>query len=126
MAGNMKLGEYNQEMKTLREIIEAVKDGEKPDYEDLLYGLLALSHLHAFDSQDMLKVYKKAQNDDSPFGLKFLAEESFNRSKCAMNVPPKEYVGDSHDPSNPEYQRERQLFGKLIDKILNDKPTRTD
>lgn len=109
-------------MKTLREIIESVKDGEKPEYDDLLYGLLALAHLQTFDGQDMLKVYSEADKANM-FILKFLANENFNRRKKAMAVPPKEYVGDSFDPANPEYQKERQMMNKLADKIFGkDKP----
>lgn len=102
--------------KTLLEIIEAVKDGEKPAYEDLLYGLLALAHLQTFDGQDMLEVYSKSP--DVPFGLKFLAEENFNRRKRALAVPPKEYIGDSFDPANPAYQEERKMLNKLANKIF--------
>lgn len=104
-------------MKTLSEIIEAVKDGEKPDYEDLRYGLLALASLHYFLFHDMLKVYEKS-TDDTPFGLKWLAEESFNRSKRVMGFVPKQYIGDTHDSDNPAYQKERQSMRRLADKII--------
>jgi len=106
-------------MKTLREIIEAVKDGKKPEYDELRYALLALSFLHSLDSQYILKVYQKS-TDDKPFGLKFLAEESFNRSKRAYAIPPKEYVGDNWNPDNPDYQKQRQRYKKLIDMILDE------
>lgn len=107
-------------MMKLREIIELAKDGGKPEYADLLYAVLALSALHAFDRQDMLKVYSET-DDKKMFGLKWRAEESFKRSKKAMEVSPKDYVGWSHDPNNPEYQKQRKVAGQLFNKIFGDK-----
>lgn len=68
--------------KTLGEILGLVKSGQVPEYEDLYYGFLVLSHLHSFGWQDMLKVYK--ESPDETFGLKRLADDSFTRSKRAM------------------------------------------
>lgn len=85
-----------------------------PEYDDLLHGLLVLAHLHTFDWQDMLKI-----QEEKPLSyLKLLASESFNRSKHAMNVPPKQYLGDSWNPENPDYQAQRKMFKKLADKIF--------
>jgi hypothetical protein len=103
--------------KTLSEIIEDVKDGRKPDYDDLRYALLALAFLQTFDAQDILKVYDEADKADK-FILKFLANENFNRRKRAMSVPPKDYIGNSFNPDNPDYQEERQMMNKLADKIF--------
>ena len=102
--------------KTLGDIIESCKNGERPEYDDLRFALLALSYIHSFDFQDMLKVHKTSP--DEPFGLKYLAEESFNRSKRAMAVPPKDYLGDNWNPDNPEYQKQRKAMGKILDKII--------
>lgn len=111
-------GKIKISMATLSEIIEAVKDGKKPDYEDLRFGLLALSHLHTFDVQDMLEVFEKTSGQNPVLHLR--AEESFNRSKRAMAVPPKVYLGNNWNPDNPEYQKQRRLMSKVVDKLLKD------
>jgi hypothetical protein len=105
-------------MQSLSEIIEAVKNGEKPDYDDLRFGLLALSYLHTFDTQDMLEVFEKISGQNPMLAIR--AEESFNRSKRAMSVPPRKYLSDDWNPDNPEYQKQRRLMSKLLDKILKD------
>lgn len=104
-------------MRTLAEILETAKDGQKPDYDECYYAMLALGALHAFDVQDMLKIHQRTPEEKNPFGVKFLAEESFNRGKKALSVSPKDYVGWAHDPANPEYQQQRNRFKKLLDKI---------
>lgn len=103
-------------MKTLSEIIDAVKNGEKPAYDDLRFALLAMSHLHTFDSSDMLDVFE-ATTEWNPI-LHIRAEEAFNRSKRAMNVSPKEYLGENWNPDNPEYQKRRKLMLNLADEIF--------
>lgn len=105
-------------MATLSEIIEAVKNGEKPEYDDLWFGLLALSHLHTFDVQDMLEVFEKTSGQNNMLAMR--AEESFNRSKRAMAVPPKQYLGNNWNPDNPEYQKQRKLHLKLFNKFMED------
>jgi hypothetical protein len=103
--------------KTLSEIIESCKDGERPEYDELRFAVLALSHIQSFNFQDMLKVYQKSP--DEPFGLKRIAEESFNRTKRVMAVPPKEYLGDNWNPDKPEYQKQRKVMRRLANKIFD-------
>lgn len=105
-------------MKTLGEIITDVKDGKKPDYEDLRYAVLALSHLHMFYVQDLLKIHKKTKVDE-PFGIKWLTEESFNRSQKVMSTSPRDFVGKEYDPDSSQYQKRREMMRGLVDKIIS-------
>ena len=88
-------------MKTLREIVEQVSDGGKPDYDDLRYSVVALGALRGFDQRALMKLAEGKREGKKPI-LSYDAEhqlrESFNRAKNAFSKPPKEYVGSAHDP----------------------------
>lgn len=102
-------------MKTLSEIIEAVKANERPDYEELRYALLAVSFLHFMDHTE---VRKRAARADATTFDKLNFSESFNRSKRAMAADPKTYVGWNNDPENPAYQARVKLANKLVEKAI--------
>lgn len=109
-------------MRTLYEIIESAKDGEKPSHDECYWAMLALSALHHFDNQDISKLAeyygKLGFEKNAPFGAKFRASESFNRFKKALNKSPQEWVGWNNDPSNPEYQKMRQVANRLLSKVI--------
>ncbi len=98
-------------MKTLFEILDEVKSGGKPDYEDLRYAVVALDALRHFDN-NALNNLRKAKLEGKPVVMLYdpdwQARESFERFKKALGLPPKEYCGITHDPDNPEYQRFRK------------------
>ncbi len=103
-------------MRTLLEIIESAKDGNRPDYDECYYAVLVLSYLHGFDWQDLLVV----GGGVGVSMLKSRAAESFKRSKKAMSVSPKEYLGWGYDPANPEYQKQRALLANKIFKKIEE------
>ena len=43
-------------MRSLYEILEATKAGEKPDYDELRYALLAMAALSVFDSMALMRI----------------------------------------------------------------------
>jgi len=90
-------------MKKLIEIVESAKDGKMPTHEECYWAMLALSHLHYFETTDLRSV--AANKED--VRTKMITEEAFRRRKIAMDKSPKDWVGWSHDPSNPEYQKMR-------------------
>lgn len=103
-------------MKTLSEIINAVKAGEKPDYEDLRFALIAMDALHNRSFMALLKLASREREgkyNPKMFGLQHQAEERFKCLKAALAIPPKEYVGESHNPDNPEVQAFRQTALKV-------------
>lgn len=107
-------------MKTLDEIIEEVKDGFKPDYEDLRYALLAVCALYHFDSNAIRKLYQREQEGKyrpELFGLEWEAKESHRRLQTAFRLPPKQYVGKSHDPDTEECQKWRRISKGILKKI---------
>lgn len=102
------------QMRTLMEIIESAKDGNKPTHDECYYAMLALSALHSFDHQDLFR-FADEHHDN---GInRFIVEEAFQRSKRAYAVSPKHYVGWEHDPGNPDYQKFRQMAMKIADKF---------
>lgn len=108
-------------MKTLSEIVNAVRDGERPDYEDLRYAICALEALQVFDTQALMKLAEAERGGEKPFmttSARWQWEEHFNRQKRARAKPPKEYVGWNNDPENPEFLARRATANKFMAKVF--------
>ena len=103
-------------MRTLSEIIDSAKDGNKPSHDECYWAMLALSALHHFDHRALMELPDKT-NAQLAFRLNWEREETFRRSKAAYAKSPQEYVGWNNDPANPEYQRERQVALRLFKKF---------
>jgi len=106
-------------MRTLFEIIEAVKDGERPEYDELRYALLVtdfmLTDIGQFVLMDLYGKGKLEGWDKKKYEIK---EEL--RQK-ALNTDPKTYVGN-FDPDAPGRQKERAMHKRIFDKLLHDNP----
>lgn len=101
-------------MRTLFEILEAVKDGEKPEYDELRYALLATDFLLTDISQFVLvSLYGK---DKLQRWDKKRFEMKYEQKRKALNLDPKTYVG-SFDPDLPGRQEERMLYKKIAAKF---------
>ncbi len=107
-------------MRTLYEIIESAKDGQKPTHEECYWAMLALSSLHFFDHHHIMQTVEHPNWVTDDFGRKMWADESLNCFKRALEKSPEEWVGVENDPSNPDYQEFRRSGKKLLDKILRD------
>lgn len=112
-------------MRNLCDIIEAVKDGEKPEYDEIRYALLAVDALLYFANNDVKKLLKEPVN---PLVKELIEKDNFKRFHSALNKDPKSYVGNQ-DPDLPEYQEDRarskliyENFMKKYDKEKADKP----
>lgn len=103
-------------MRTLAEIVEDVKDGKKPDCEELRYALLAYSALCFFDREAL----KKNTKDTHDFIFKMRQEDSLTRFHLALNKSPKDFVGWNHDPDNPEYLKFRKMGENLLNKVVKE------
>ena len=104
-------------MRTLYEIISDVKDGLKPDYEEIRYALLVYEFMFNMDHRVLREELMK-EKETSAFIKKMRADNSFDMFKNALNKSPKDYVGVNSDPDNPEYQKFRKLGEKLSDKVI--------
>lgn len=104
-------------MRTLYEIIESAKDGQMPSHEECYWAMLCYEAMFSIEHMGL----RNALLNDKPiqeFIRKLKAENSFNMYKNALNKSPKDFVGPNNDPSNPEYQRFREVGKKLIDKFI--------
>ena len=107
-------------MSTLFEIITEIKGGKKPEYNDLLYSVLALDALLYFDSKQIRDaasdyISGKIPKIQTP---EFRHYESRTRNKAAFEKDPKEWVGWNSDPENPEYLKRVQTSNKLLEKMV--------
>lgn len=108
-------------MRTLGEIIELVKSGGRPEYEELRYALVAISLLGVKDSMAFGTLFT-AERQGHSRGTKssiFQAERHHERWKEALNTDPKTWIGNDHDPDNQECQRFRKLAFKIWVKAEN-------
>lgn len=109
-------------MKTLGEIIDAARSGERPDYDELRYAVCAMDMLMTFDRQAIWKLAEAESESKRPF-LVFSGvwqrDENFGRVKRAMARPPKEYLGPNYDPDRPEVQERRAKSIALMNKMIS-------
>ena len=111
-------------MKTLNEIVTAVRDGERPDYDDLRYAICAMDALTTFDRMAFMRLAEAEREGKKPFmvtSAQWQWEEHFNRQKRAGEKAPKEYVGWNNDPDNPAFLARRKQAKKIMAGIA--KPT---
>ena len=108
-------------MKTLNEIVTAVRDGERPDYDDLRYALCAMDALSTFDRGAFMRLAQAEREGKKPFLVTSAVwqwEEHFRRQKTAGAKPPKEYVGWNNDPDNLEFLKRRKASKRLMDSMI--------
>lgn len=106
--------------KILSQIIDEVQDGGRPEYDDLRYAVVALSALHGFNMMALVKLASKEKEGKyrkDLFGLDWESRESFRRFQAALKMPPKVYVGESHDPDSEECQRWRKISKGILNKL---------
>ena len=108
-------------MKSLGEIIEAAKSGERPDYDDLRLAVCAMDALMTFDRQAIWKLAEAEAQGKKPilvYSSVWQRDENFERVKRAMNTEPKTYLGANYDPDSPAVQGRRRMSIALTDKAI--------
>jgi len=97
-------------MRSLNDIIEAVKDGEKPDYDELRYALLVLDFIGTMTQSMVLGLYGK----DNLNGFdKLKIDNNYKMRQKAFSTDPKHYIG-SFDPDLPGYQEDRARSQRIF------------
>ena len=105
-------------MRTLSEIIDDLKDGGRPSYDELRWSVLALTGLSHFDKSALRDL---GFRDPSMFNKpKYQAEESHRRWLEAWKKSPRDWVGPNNDPDSEDVQALRSLGKKVIRKVLGD------
>jgi hypothetical protein len=108
-------------MKTLTEIIDAVRDGKHPEYEELRYAICAMSALQTFDRLAFMRLAQAERDHEKvfmPTSAQWQWAEHFNRHKRAGGKPPKEYVGWNNDPDNPEFLARRKVSNRIMETMI--------
>ncbi|BFH59446.1 hypothetical protein [Paenibacillus azoreducens] len=101
-------------MRNLVEILEEVKHGNKPEYEELLYALLAYASMFNIEHRQLRE--ELMRDKPQPLFLRDMKlKNSFDMYKRALNTDPKDWLGWSNDPENPEYQKILRAGANLID-----------
>lgn len=107
--------------KTLSEIIEAVRDGEKPDYDDLRYAICAMEALRTFDRMALRTLVEAEWENKKPilvYSAEFQYKKLVELDKKAMDKPPKEFIGWNNDPENPEFLERRNTSKNIVNKLI--------
>lgn len=110
----------NSTSKTLAEIIEAVRDGQRPDYEDLRYAICAMEALGTFNRRTLMRLAEAEERDQRRIlgaSAQWQLQEHFRREQQAYTKPPKEWVGWNNDPENPECLERRALAKRVMAKF---------
>lgn len=104
-------------MRTLGEIIESARNGDKPSHEECYWAMLALDSLQNFDQHALMDLAGLERNrwDNCLVGVEAKAEQSFERVKRALKASPKDWVGWENDPANPDFQAMRRIALHIAD-----------
>ncbi|MNO61326.1 hypothetical protein D3C76_519730 [compost metagenome] len=108
-------------MRTLGQIIEAARVGQKPDVDELRYAVCAMDALMTFDRNAFFRLAEAEQDGKKPFltsSAVWQRDEHFGRVKRAMEKSPKDYLGPNYDPDRPEVQQRRRSAVALLDKVM--------
>lgn len=109
-------------MKTLGEVIEAARSGERPEYDELRMAVCAMDLLMTFDRQAIWKLAAAESEKKKPFLVNsaiWQRDENFGRVKRAMDKLPSEYLGASHNPDSPEVQERRRMSIGLMNMLIS-------
>lgn len=114
-------------MRTLGEIIEAARSGERPDYDELRLAVCAMDALMTFDRQAIWKLAEAESEGKKPvlvYSAVFQRDENFGRVKHALAKTPREYLGANHDPDSPAVQERRRASIALMDRFMDSAKSR--
>lgn len=108
-------------MRTLFEILEAARHGQKPSHDECYYVMLMQSALHAMDRQAIRtllheRVRSKISNPAVRQAIELVNNNIFDRNKKALNADPQKWLGNNV-PGNPGYDRFLRMSEGLVDKL---------
>lgn len=104
-------------IRCLGEIIDSVKRGEKPDYDELRYALLACVSLLNIEHRQLREELQR-EKPAAKFIRDMKLKNSFDAYKGAMQSSPKDWIGWDHDPDNQDYQKRYEIGNRMIDKFF--------
>lgn len=109
------------ELRTLSEIIEAVKSNAEVSDEELRLAVVAQDFLMSFDHRALMNLREAELQGKKPnlvYSADWQCKERIRRLKNAMGQNPKNYLGVHNLPESPEYQKRRAVCKKLVEKVV--------
>lgn len=111
-------------MRTLGQIIEACRNGERPDVDELRLAVCAMDALMTFDRRAIwtLAEAEEKRGGRAPLlnrSAVFQRDENFNRVRRALDKSPREWLGPEHNPDDPGVQSRRQTFNAIAEKWVS-------
>ena len=95
----------DNKMRILGEIVDSARTGEEVSKDELLYALIAMSHLSTFDDRALMNLTDAEINGKKPvrtYSAEWQCQERMDRIHRVYHKSPKEFIGKDHDPKNPE------------------------
>ncbi|MFZ5935057.1 hypothetical protein ACOKS3_09485 [Pseudomonas sp. HS6-2] len=108
-------------MRTLGQIIEDARSGERPDYDELRLAVCVMDILMTFDRQAIWKLAEGEHKGKKPilvWSSLWQRDENFTRVKGAMAKDPKSYLGPNQDPDSPAVQERRRMSIAIMDGVV--------
>lgn len=102
-------------MRSYLDIIIDLKEGRKPEYEEIRLACLMANSLLFFAEQDLKKILDTNQSSI----IKKLTQKSIEHRFYAKKKSPEEYLGDHH-PDNPQQKEFMKFSKKIFDKVMKD------
>jgi hypothetical protein len=99
-------------MRTLFEIVEGARDGNKPTHDECYFAMLMLDALLGMDHRDLRDVCLAP----TPVRCSLKLDGSFKRFKAGLDADPQKWLG-TQVPGNPEYDRMRKAAFALLAKV---------
>ena len=107
-------------MRTLGAILDLVKRGDRPEYDELRYAVRALESLSTFDHMAFGNL-AEAERENKPRVLSrsavFQHEEQFNRWHRALNADPRVWLGPDNDLDDPATAARYEGALRLFDRV---------
>ena len=101
-------------MKNLFEFIEDCKLNEPVDGQDLRYAVIALTTLLNMASSKLMRFCTKDISSLDELRIVHL----YKTYNTALTNSPKDWLGWSNDPANPEYQSFHKMATNIVDKAI--------
>lgn len=110
-------------MRSYLDIIIDLKDGLKPDYEEVRLACLMANYLLFFAEKDIERIFSRGSNNND-LQLKLL-ESSYNSRIKSRNLTPEKYLGNHH-PDHPEAKASMEMSKKIYEGFLEHQKKRGD
>lgn len=103
-------------MRSLGDILDAAKSGERPTDDECYFAMLACEQLFIMTQRLHGEAIFGAK-PQTPATLQRRAEENFQMAKRAMATDPKTWLGPNNDWTNPDNRKRRETALKLFAKV---------